>query len=110
MPPVHPAGIAEGEVLHDFGKGLFRHLDDEMHMVCHQAEGMDAMSEALGPFLQQKIEPVPVGVVEEDVLSRIATQDYVIVSAGIVDSGFSCHGADYRANIKLCMPAPKFSK
>jgi len=91
LPPVYPAGIAEGKVLHDFGEGLVRHLDDEVHMVCHQAEGMNSMSEALSPFLQQKIEPVPVGVIEKNVLSRISTQDNVIICAGIMNTRFSCH-------------------
>jgi len=63
LSPVHPPGIAEREILHDFGEGLICHLNDEVHVVCHQAEGMDLMTEALGPFLEQKIEPVPVGIV-----------------------------------------------
>lgn len=45
------------------GEGLVRHLDDEMHVVRQRAEGMDPMTEALGPFLEQKVEPVPVGIV-----------------------------------------------
>jgi hypothetical protein len=46
-----------------FGEGLVRHLGDEVYVVLHQAEGMDSMTEALGPFLEQKVEPVPVGIV-----------------------------------------------
>jgi len=92
LSPVHPPGVPEGEVLHDFGEGNIRHLNDEVHVVCHQAEGMDAMTEALGPFLEQKIEPVPVGIVGKDILSRISTKDNVIICAGIMDTGFSCHG------------------
>jgi hypothetical protein len=34
-----------------------------MYVVLHQAEGMDSMTEALGSFLEQKVEPVPVGIV-----------------------------------------------
>lgn len=49
------------------------------------------MTEAFGPFLEQKIEPVPVGIIEKDILLRVPTQDYMIVCAGIVDAGFSCH-------------------
>jgi hypothetical protein len=53
---------------------------------------MDSIAEAFGSFLEQQIEPVPVGIVEKDVLSRIPTQDYVIVCTWIVDEGFSCDG------------------
>jgi len=50
------------------------------------------MTEALGPFLKQKIKPVPVAIVGKDVLSGIPAQDNMIVCAGIMDAGFSCHG------------------
>lgn len=46
-----------------FGEGLVRHLDDEVYVVRHRAEGMIPMTEALGPFLEQKVEPVPVVIV-----------------------------------------------
>jgi hypothetical protein len=45
------------------GEGLVRRLDDEVYIIRHRAEGMDPMTEALGPFLAQKVEPVPVGIV-----------------------------------------------
>jgi len=54
------------------------------------------MAEALGPFLEQQIEPVPVGIVGKDVLSRIPTQYYMIVCAWIVNTGFSGHGCTIR--------------
>jgi hypothetical protein len=93
---VQALGIAEREVLHDFGEGLIRHLDDEVYVVRHQAEGMDLMTEALGPFLEQKVEPVPVGIVGNDVLSRITTQNYMVICAWIVDTGVFLPWVNYR--------------
>lgn len=78
LSPVDPTGIAKGEVLHDAGKWNVTHLYCQMDVIGHQAEGMDAVTEPLYPFLEKEIKAVTVIVFEEDILPGVPTQDHVI--------------------------------
>jgi hypothetical protein len=53
---------------------------------------MDVMAETLGTFLQKKIETGAVFIGDKDILPGIASQDYMIEGAGIMEAGFACHG------------------
>jgi hypothetical protein len=92
VPPVDPLGIAEGKVLHDSGERDVSYMDHQMHMVRHEAVSMDVMAETLGTFLQKKIETGAVFIGDKDILPGIASQDYMIEGAGIMEAGFACHG------------------
>jgi len=92
LSPVGPARVAEGEVLHDSRQGDVRHLNQQMDVVGHETESMDAMAVALCSFLHEEVEAATVLVVEEDVLPGVASQDHVVKGAWIMDSGFSGHG------------------
>jgi len=61
-------------------------------VVGHEAKGVDTVAEPAGPFLNQQIEPVTVGVGEENGLTAVATENDVIKSAGDMDAWFACHG------------------
>ncbi len=50
---VHPAGVAEGDILHDLGERDVRYLDGEMDVVGHAAQSVDAVAVALHPLLDQ---------------------------------------------------------
>ena len=82
----------EGKVLHDAGEGNVAYLDHQMNMVSHEAEGVDAMAETLDTFLQKKKEAGAVFFGEKDILSGIASQNDMVDGAGIMKSGFACHG------------------
>jgi hypothetical protein len=62
-----------------------------MDVVGHQAESMDAATEFLDDSLQKEIKPVPVAILEEDVLLGVAAQDYVVECAGEVYALFASH-------------------
>lgn len=50
-PAVDVFGIAKAEVLHDAGEGYLPHLDSQVDVVGHQAEGVDTVSEAFDALL-----------------------------------------------------------
>ncbi|GCF86132.1 hypothetical protein GSbR_27320 [Geobacter sp. SVR] len=43
-------------------------------------------------FLHEEVEAEAIPVLEEDVLSGVATQNHVVTGSGIMNSGFSSHG------------------
>ena len=49
-------GKTKADVLHDFGKGDFRHLDGKMDMICHAAKGMNPVAVFFNTFLKEQIE------------------------------------------------------
>jgi len=78
--------------LHDTEKRNFPHLDGEVDVVCHQAEGVDVIAELLHTFLQKKAHTITVVILEEDVLLRVSSQDNVIKGTGEVYARFASHG------------------
>jgi hypothetical protein len=52
---------------------------------------MNAETEPLRSFLEQKIEATVVCLIEENWIAGVATQDDVVEGSGIVDSGFTGH-------------------
>ncbi len=53
---------------------------------------MDAAAEFLDDSLKEEVKPVPVAILEEDVLLRVAAQDYVVECAREMYALFACHG------------------
>lgn len=94
-------GVAKSDILHNAGEGHVPHLDGQMDMVRHEAEGMDAIPETLNAFLDQQEKPRAVTVIEEDVLAAIAAKDDVINGAGIMKSRFAWHGRSVVENVRL---------
>lgn len=62
-----------------------------MHMVCHQAIGMDTVPIPLQPLLEQKQKAAPIPWIKENVQPGVATQDDMVAGTGIMDSWFACH-------------------
>jgi hypothetical protein len=67
-------------------------LHDDIDVVRHEAEAVNATIELLDGILQHPIKPVPVTVFKEDWISCVATKNDMVDSAGIVDAWFSCQG------------------
>ena len=57
-----------------------------MQMIGHQAEGMHRVAKADDPFGQQVIEIPAIGGGEEHLLPGVAAQNYVVKTAGDVQS------------------------
>lgn len=55
-------------------------LQGEMNMVCHTAECMDAKTEPCRPFMEQKIEATPIGLVEGFARHRLRREENVYMS------------------------------
>ena len=64
-------------------------------VVGHQAESVDAATEFLDGSLQEEIKPVPVAILEVDVLLCVAAQDDVVECTGVMYSLFACHGGNF---------------
>jgi hypothetical protein len=69
-----------------------------MEVVGHQAEGVDTMPVAFYTFLQQQHEATAVGIIEENILTVVASQHGVVKGRWIVDSWFACHGGILASN------------
>ncbi|MNC84619.1 hypothetical protein D3C83_01770 [compost metagenome] len=90
-PCVEVAGVAEGKVLHADGQRAIASLKGEVQMIGHQAEGVDPVAVTLDPFSEEFVEALPVFLLEENVLARIAAQDNVIEATGHVEARFASH-------------------
>jgi hypothetical protein len=53
-------------------------------MVCHQTKTVYPVSKALYTLLDEKIEPVPVRIVEEYILPGVASENNMITCASIM--------------------------
>ena len=71
LTPVEPPGITKTEILKDSGKGNLPHLNREVDMIAHQAEGVDTMPIPLYPLLEQEIEASPISVIGEECLPAL---------------------------------------
>jgi hypothetical protein len=60
-------------------------------MITHQTKGMNTMAKALNPFLNKKIEPGPILIIEKNILPAIATQHDMVQSTGHMNSWFTRH-------------------
>jgi hypothetical protein len=63
-----------------------------MEVITHQAIGMDSMIESFNAFLEQQEKLASIHVFKKYIISAITPKDYVIKSAWIMDSRFTCHG------------------
>jgi len=91
VPLVEPAGVAIAEVLHQARERELADLHHEVHVVGHEAEGVDATSESLHALLEQRRVAAAVVIVEKGILARDAALDHVVDSPGEVDAWFACH-------------------
>ena len=88
---VQMAGVAEGKILHAGRQARFPRLKRQMQVIGHQAKGVNSVTETLHAFGEEIIEVPSICVSQEDVLTRIATQDDVVQTTGGMKSGFSSH-------------------
>jgi hypothetical protein len=89
--PVVPLGIAQGYVLHDPGQWDFADLDLQVDMVAHKAKGVYPLFESLAGLMDDLIKTIPVLVVRENVLTGVASKDYVIDCPRGMYAWFSRH-------------------
>jgi hypothetical protein len=75
-------------------------------MIAHQTKGVDAVTESLDPFLNQKVETCTILIIEENASAAIAAQDDVIECSRIVDSWLSCHAARLHHKLQYSKPDP----
>jgi hypothetical protein len=78
-------------------------------MIAHQAKGVDAVTESLDPFLNQKVEACTILIIEENGSAAIAAQDDVIECSRIVDSWLSCHAPMLHHKLQYSKPDPIIS-
>lgn len=62
---------------------------------------MNAVAEPTCPFLQQKIETVPVDVGEKDGLTAVSAKNDVVKSAGKMNAWFACHVLEYTPSFQI---------
>jgi hypothetical protein len=60
-------------------------------MIRHKAESMDTMPVSFNPLLKELTKPGPICLGIKNILAVIATQNYMIKSARIMDTGFTGH-------------------
>lgn len=63
-----------------------------MQVVRHEAEAVDAAVELLDGMLKNQVQPVPVPVLEEDLVTCFTAKNDVVYSTGVVNAWFTCHG------------------
>lgn len=63
-----------------------------MDMVGHETESVNPVAVPVGSLLEQETEAISVIILEEDRLTAVATEDYVIQSAGKMNAWFTGHG------------------
>lgn len=101
LAPVDPTGVTKREILHAAGQRDIACLQSKMDMVCHEAEGMDAVAEPACPLLEKEVEAISVVAGKKDRLSAVASENDVIQSATQVYSRFACHGAKISRSFNL---------
>jgi hypothetical protein len=69
---VHPARVAERQILHYPGQRIFRDLDSQVYGVRHAAKTVDPMAISFHPLLDQSIQVIPIFVIRENVLPAIS--------------------------------------
>jgi hypothetical protein len=65
-----------------------------MNVVGHEAEGVNPIAKAEGPFLKQEVETTVVSVGQKNILPTVAPEDNMIKSTRKVDAWFACHGEE----------------
>jgi hypothetical protein len=75
-------------------------------MIAHQAKGVDAVTESLDPFLNQKVEACTILIIEENGSAAIAAQDDVIECSRIVDPWLSWHATRLHHKLQYSKPDP----
>jgi hypothetical protein len=78
-------------------------------MIAHQTKGVDAVTESLDPFLNQKVEACTILIIEENGSAAIAAQDDVIECSRIVDPWLSCHATMLHHKLQYSKPDPIFT-
>lgn len=58
--PIYPDRVTLTEILKNSRERNFLYLQDEMNMVCHQAEGMNEMGKFLLALLKKEVKPVAI--------------------------------------------------
>ena len=58
--PIYPDRVTLNEILKNSRERNLLHLQDEMNMVCHQAEGMDEMRKFLLALLKKEVKPIAI--------------------------------------------------
>jgi hypothetical protein len=76
-------------------------------MICHTAETMDAAAKTFNRLLQKQVKAAVVPLVEKDRLSRIATKDYVVDCARIMNAWFAWHEERLLGNVQMSNLTPK---
>jgi len=89
--PIYPDRVTLTEILKNSRERNLLHLQDEMNMVCHQAEGMDEMGKFLLALLKKEVKPVAILITRKDILSGISTNDDMIDSTRIMNTRLTCH-------------------
>ena len=88
---VDVTGVTKTDILDYLGKRDISYLNNQMQMIGHQAECLDTVTEPFHTFLEQKIKPGTVRFGIKNILTAVATKDYMIKSTRIMDAGFASH-------------------
>ena len=88
---VNVACVTKTDILEDLLKGNITCLDYQVQMIRHKAVSMDTMPVSFNPLLKELTKPGPVSLGIKNILAAIATQNYMIKSARIMDTRFTGH-------------------
>jgi hypothetical protein len=79
-----------------------------MDMVGHEAEGVNAVTEPAGSFLEEEVETVTVVISVENGLTVVTPENDVVESAGEMDAWFACHVKmiPHSSNLSTWKPDP----
>ena len=78
--------------MHDTRKRHLTGLHNQMNMVGHQTKRMDTATNLFNRILQDQLETKTVLVVKKNRIADVTTKDYMIKSAGKMNTRFACHG------------------
>ena len=91
VPPVERLGVHPVELSHPPGQGGIDRLDQQVVVIHHQAIRMTEPVEPFDRLFQYLEEPLPIRVIEKDILVRVTAGSDVIHRAWVFDSQWSCH-------------------
>ena len=98
---VHIAGLAAGDTLHEAAQILRfgSRVDNQVHVVCHQAESVELAAESRFPFGEVVEIVVIVVIAAKDDLAVVTTLDHVVGLVGEDCAGRAWHGANPRIRV-----------
>jgi hypothetical protein len=103
---IYVTRIAEAQILHDLRKRKRTNFYEQMDMICHQTESMNAVPISFNAFLQQEIKTVAVFTGGKDILPAISAKHNMIKCARIMYTRFTSQKFKLQQRMSKCQACP----